>query len=229
MVKNHLSRLDAPVSWPMKRKGIKFVTRPSAGPHTLRESIPLSLILTHILKYARTRKEVKKILNEGKIFVNGIVRKDLTFPVGLMDVVSVPSLQENYRVFYDTFGKFKLFPTTPEEKAIKLVQIVNKRIISGGKVQINNSDGSNLLLGGKADYHTGDTLLLSIPGTKVIEHLSLKNGARIYITGGTKRGSVGTLKETKGHNIIVQGNEEVFETAKRYAFVIGKLSGFDTK
>jgi len=73
MVKNHLSRLNAPTSWSIKRKVIKFTTRPSGGAHSLRESIPLSIVVTQLLKYARTRKEVKKILNEGKIFVNGKV------------------------------------------------------------------------------------------------------------------------------------------------------------
>ena len=229
MVKNHLSRLNAPTSWGIKKKGIKFVTRPSAGAHTLRESIPLSVIVTTLLKYARNRKEVKKILNEGKILVNGKVRKDLGFSLGLMDIISVPSIQENYRIFYDTKGKFTLLAVKDDESDIRIVQIKNKTTIAHGKTQINNSDGTNLILDKDSDYKTGDTLFLSFKDGKIKEHLQLKKGARIYISGGTKRGVVGTLEETKERNIIIKTQEGYFETAKRYAFVIGKIKTLEEK
>ena len=228
MVKNHLSRLNAPTSWGSEKKGIKFTTRPSAGAHALQDSLPLSLAVTHLLKYARTRKEVKKILNESKILVNGKVRKSLGFSLGLMDVISVPSLHEIYRLFYDTKGKFCLLPLKEEEQDIRIVQIQNKTIIPNGKIQINNSDGSNLLLE-KADYKTGDSLILSFTDGKVKEHISMKKGARVYMTGGTKIGIVGTLEEIKGNNIIVKTSEGSFETAKRYAFAIGKIHTLEEK
>lgn len=139
-----------------------------------------------------------------------------------MDVISVPSIHENYRLFYDTKGKFKLLALKEDEKDVRLVQIKNKTIIAGKKIQLNNSDGTNLILD-KADYHTGDTLVLSLTDGKVKEHIVLKKGARIYIIGGTKRGVVGTLEDTKENNIIVKTSEGNFETAKRYAFAIGKI------
>ncbi|MDP3728819.1 MAG: 30S ribosomal protein S4e [bacterium] len=223
MVKNHLSRLNAPVSWGVKRKGIKFITRPNAGAHSLRESIPLSLVVTDLLKFARIRKETKKILNEGKIFVNGKVRKDLSYAVGLMDLISIPSLNQNYRVFYDIKGKFKLLALEDDEKDLRLVQIKNKTIISGKKIQLNNSDGTNMILDKTADYKTGDTLFVSLKDGSIKEHIPLKKGARIYLIGGTKRGVVGTLEDTKENIIVVKTSEGSFETAKRYAFVIGKI------
>ena len=228
MVKNHLSRLNSPSSWGIKRKGIKFVTRPAAGAHSLKESIPLSLLVTHMLKYARTRKEAKKILNEGKILVNGKVRKNLDYAVGLMDVVFVPLLHETYRIFYDTKGKFKLLPIKDDEKNVKLVQIKNKTIIKKGKIQLNNSDGTNLLLD-NGDYRSGDTLFVSLQDGKIKEHFPLKKGARIYIIGGTKRGVVGTLEEIKEQNIIVKTHEKIFETAKKYAFAIGTIQSPEEK
>lgn len=228
MVKNHLSRLNAPKSWSLKRKGIKFTTRPSSGLHSLKESIPLSLILTNLLKYARTRKEVKKILNEEKVFINGKVRKDLGFAVGLMDVISVPSLDEFYRVYYNHLGKFQLLPLNEEEREIKPVKIENKTILKTGKFQLNNTDGTNFILG-KNDYATGDTLVVSLKDGKIKEHLQLKKGARIFITAGNKVGVVGTLEEIKDGNILVKTKELEFETSKKYAFVIGKLQAIEEK
>ncbi len=228
MVQNHLSRLNSPTSWGVKRKGIKFITRPAAGPHTLRNCIPLSIVITDLLKFARIRRETKKILNEGKIFVNGKVRKDLHYPVGLMDVISVPSLHQNYRLFYDTKGKFRLLLLGDDEKDLRLVQIKNKTIIKDKKVQLNYSDGTNMILD-KGDYKTGDTLITSLKDGSIKEHLPLKKGARIYIIAGTKRGVVGTLEDTKEKNIIVKTSEGNFETAKRYAYVIGKMHTLEEK
>src|SRR3989344_3107655 len=184
MVKNHLSRLTAPVSWGVKRKGIKFITRPHAGAHNLRESIPLSLVITDLLKFARIRRETKKILNEGKI---------------------------------------KLSPLGDDEKDVRIVQIKNKTIISGKKIQLNNSDGTNIILDKVASYKTGDTLFVSLKDGSIKDHVSLKRGARIYLIGGTKRGVVGTLDDTKVNTIVVKTPEGSFETAKRYAFAIGKI------
>ena len=228
MVKNHLSRLNAPKSWSMKKKGIKFVTRPSSGLHSLRESMPLSLLLTNLLKYARTRKEVKKILNEKKIWINGKVRKDLGFAVGLMDVISVPSLDECYRVYYNHLGRFQLLPIKGEEREIKLVKIENKTVLKTGKYQINNTDGTNFVLD-KNDYATGDTLIVSLKEEKIKEHLQFKKGARIFITAGNKVGVVGTLEEIKDKNILVKTKDLEFETLKKYAFVIGKLQALEEK
>lgn len=227
MVKNHLSRLTAPVSWGVKRKGIKFITRPSAGAHNLRESIPLSLVVTDLLKFARIRKETKKILNEGKIFVNGKVRKDLGYAIGLMDVISVPSLNKNYRVFYDMKGKFRLLTLEDNEKDFRLVQIKNKTIIAGNKIQLNYSDGTNIVLDKAGDYKTGDTLFVLLKDGSIKEHVPLKKGARVYIIGGNKRGVVGTFEDVKENNIVVKTSEGSFETAKKYAFAIGKIKSLE--
>lgn len=222
MVQNHLSRLNTPISWGIKRKGIKFVTRPSPGPHRLRDCFPLSLLLTTHLKYAKTRKEVKTILNAGKIFINGIARKDLGFPIGLMDVISIPSLHQVYRVFYTIKGKFHLLPLNDEEKDVRIVQIQNKTITRKKKIQIQTSDGGNILVD-TTQYKTRDTLYVSLKDKKILQHLPFAIGARIYITGGRKRGIVGTLEHIKERNIVVQSKELNFETAKRYGFVIGNI------
>ncbi len=222
MVKRHLSRLNAPKSWPMQRKGIKFVTRPSTGAHALRTSMPLSLVMTNLLKHARVRKEVKKILHEGNILVNGKVRRDYAYPVGLMDIVTVNKLNESYRVVFTTKGKFALVKLDDKEKDLQVFKIKDKTIIKKGKVQLNSEAGSSLIVE-KDSYNTRDTIVRSMKDGKIVEHLVFKKGSKIYITGGNRVGTVGSLEEVKGNNIIVKMGSETFETAKRYAFVIGNL------
>ena len=82
---------------------------------------------------------------------------------------------------------------------------------------------TNIILDKVASYKTGDTLCVSLKDGSIKDHVSLKRGARIYLIGGTKRGVVGTLDDTKVNTIVVKTPEGSFETAKRYAFAIGKI------
>ena len=71
MVKNHLTRLTAPKSWPIRRKGIKFIIRPQAGAHSLKNGISLSLVVRELLKYAKTKKlDVVLIDTAGRVHSN---------------------------------------------------------------------------------------------------------------------------------------------------------------
>ena len=62
--------------------------RPSTGPHKLRECLPLIIFLRNRLKYALTYDEVKKILKQRLIKVDGKVRTDMTYPAGFMGEAS---------------------------------------------------------------------------------------------------------------------------------------------
>jgi len=79
-----MKRIAAPKMWYLgKLKGV-YASRPSAGPHKLRECIPLNVLLQYRLKYALTRKEAMKICKdkEGLIKVDGKIRRDPRFPLG---------------------------------------------------------------------------------------------------------------------------------------------------
>lgn len=58
--------------------------RPSPGPHKLRECLPLIVLLRNRLKYALTGDEVKRIVKQRLIKVDGKVRTNPTFPAGFM-------------------------------------------------------------------------------------------------------------------------------------------------
>ena len=68
----------------LDKLGGVFAPRPSAGPHKLRESLPLVLILRNRLKYALTRNEVTKIVMQRTVKIDGKVRTDINFPGGFM-------------------------------------------------------------------------------------------------------------------------------------------------
>lgn len=82
--KKHLKRLNAPKHWMLSKMGGIWAPKPSCGPHKLRESLPLSIILRNRLKYALTRKESLAIVMQKLVKVDGKVRTDLNFPAGFM-------------------------------------------------------------------------------------------------------------------------------------------------
>ena len=65
--------------------------RPSAGPHKVRECLPLMIFLRNRLKYALTYTECKKILNQRLVKVDGKVRTDNTYPSGFMGKLVIVS------------------------------------------------------------------------------------------------------------------------------------------
>jgi small subunit ribosomal protein S4e len=60
--KKHMKRIAAPKSWMVSKLGGIWVTRSSQGPHKLRESIPLSIVLRNRLKLALNARDVTSIL-----------------------------------------------------------------------------------------------------------------------------------------------------------------------
>ena len=67
-------------------------------------------ILRHHLKFALNRQEAIMICREkgGNTFVDNRVIKDVKFPLGFMDVLSLPRIRKNYRVLIDVKGRFVL-------------------------------------------------------------------------------------------------------------------------
>jgi len=221
----HLSRIDAPKSWSIPRKGRKWVTRTSPGPHSLKSSINLSILLKYVLNYASTNRDIKRILNNGEIKVDSKVRKDLHFPIGLMDSISFEKINEYYRLLINKNGKFILNKISKEESTVKPYKVINKTVLGKDKIQLNLTSGKNIIIN-KDEYKVSDTLLIDI-NNKIREHIPLKEGSVIYLVGGTQIGHVGKTvsifesRSTHPQKIIFSIGKETHETLKEYAFVIG--------
>ena len=106
-VYKHLKRIHAPKSWMLSKVGGIWATKPSQGPHKLRECIPLNYLLRNKLRVALNGTEAKLIIKskEGNISINGKVRTDPKFPVGIMDIVTINKTGTNYRVNFDVKGR----------------------------------------------------------------------------------------------------------------------------
>ena len=217
---HHIKRLAAPKSWQIKRKGLKFVTKPAPGPHSMENGMPFGILLKEVLNYADTKKEAKKIINTNQIKIDGKIRRDLRFPVGIFDTLEFKDINENFRVILTREGKIGLIKIGKEEALIKPCKIIGKKAING-KLQLNLYDGKNILVENGA-YKVGDTLLISLPEQKINKHLELNKKAVIYLTGGKHVGESGNVEDIIENKIIYKDQDgNLIETSKKYAFVIG--------
>lgn len=146
--KRHLKRLNAPKHWMLSKLGGTWAPRPSTGPHKMRDCLPMCLILKNRLKYALTRKETMTIVKRRLVHVDGKVRTDINYPAGFMDVVSIEKTKEQFRLLYDSKGRFVLHRIkTPEEAKFKLCRV--RELSVGSKASI----GQNPLLNGNNSSH----------------------------------------------------------------------------
>jgi small subunit ribosomal protein S4e len=220
----HQKRVTIPVSWPISRKTHTWVAKSSPGPHSANESIPLLTVVRDLLKLADNAREAKRILYEGKVLVDGRVQKDYKLPIGIFDVLSIPLLNQNYRMLKDARGMFYL-SLLEAGMVRKLARIENKTTLKGNKQQLNLSDGSNKLADG--EFKAGDSLVLSIPDKNIEDRIEFKVGNLAMVVGGKHTGQIGKIKDimvvksSRPNRVIISGDEE-FETIVDYVYMIGK-------
>ncbi|ELA46743.1 hypothetical protein VCUG_01769 [Vavraia culicis subsp. floridensis] len=224
--RKHLKRLAAPKSWLLKKNKGVFAPRPSTGPHRLEESIPLSLLLTDKLQYARTAKEVGNILKEKMIKINGRIRTDKRFPVGIFDVLSIPKTGEHYRLMYNVAGRFILHQIGEEESKFRLAIVRKKRLRKGKVPYLYTNDGGSFSYCDQ-DIVPGDTVKVDLETGRISEHLHVAIGNLAFIKKGRNMGCVGVVTNIEEKGIgdrkvyLVDKKERVFATRQVNVYVIG--------
>lgn len=206
------------------KKPVWAVT-PSPGPHSKRKCITLLSLLRDRLKYADTSREAKKIINDGMILVDGKLRKDYIYGVGIMDVISIPKANKNFRVVPGKKGvDLKEIPDT--QANFKLCKILDKSVVKGGKVQLNLHDGTNIIVPEDSEktYETGDTVIIDLKDRKITNSIEFNIGNTGLVVSGRHAGEIGKVEEiVKGtaarKSLAVIGD---LRTLTDYVFIIGE-------
>jgi len=225
----HQKRYGAKRVMHVPAKGKVFVTRPKPGPHPGHRTIPLSVVVRDMLRQAETAAEAKRIISRGMVLIDGGRVLDHKHPVGLMDVVEIPLTHEVYRALPIHRRGLRLVKIPEEEKAFKLGKVVGKCLIKRGVEQITVHDGRNIRFkpGEAASIKNGDTLKISLPDHRVLDHMPLKQGVQGLIYEGPKQGLHGRLsKLTKGSAVtpgLTTLSTETGEatTLTEYIFAVG--------
>lgn len=206
-----------------------WAPKPSAGPHKLRECVPVCILLRERLKYALTNKECMQICMERCVKIDGKIRTDHNYPTGIMDVIELEKSGDRFRLLMDTKGRFVLHRIDREEAAYKLCRIT-KVFVGAKKIPVAVTHDGRTIRYPDPDVKTNDTVKVNIATGKMSDTVKFELGAMVIVTKGHNAGRVGTLmhiehhensftivsvKDAKGHN---------FATRVNNVFVIGNGS-----
>ena len=228
-------RLNTPAFVQIKRKHGTFFVKSSPGPHPSRFCLPLLHIVRDLLGIVDHYREAKKLIGLGYFKVDGKVVRDVGFPIGLMDVLSIEKMNKYYRILPDSHYGLILHEISEKESTFKLCRINNKTNIKGGHVQLNLHDGRNILIrvkdprNPKEDvYKRMDVLKISVPEQEILKVLNFKENNLAIIMSGKNIGQVGKINNIlkrfgpKASTVSIQHNGSQTETLYDYTFIIGE-------
>jgi len=217
----HIKRKPAPKNWPIKRKEKTWTICTKPGPHGREDSLPLGLVLRDILKIAEKSCEYERMLKQKKVLVDGKAVKELAYPVGMMDLITLTDSKTTYRMLPTKKG---VRPIESKDTGKKLLRITGITSINKEKFQYNFHDGRNLLLD-KKKYGMNDVVEYSLKDHKITAHHQFKEGADAIITNGAKMGNTGKIEKIKiletpwANTVIVKNGDDTYETIFDYVFV----------
>jgi small subunit ribosomal protein S4e len=159
--------------------------------------------------------------------VDGKIRRDGKFPLGIMDVLTLEKTKESYRILYDVKGRFVLKSLKEEEAKFKLCKIKRKELGPNKIPYIVTHDGRTIRYA-NPEIQVNDTIKLNLEDYKIVDHAKLELSYLAYITAGNNVGRVGTItardRHYGGFDIVhlKDANGKSFATRIGNVFVIGK-------
>jgi len=232
-VKRHQKRLAAPSHWMLDKLTGDWAPKVSSGPHKARECLPLILLLRNRLKYALNYREAKAILVQRLVKVDGKIRTDHTYPAGFMDVVTLEKTKENFRLLYDTKGRFVVLKISEAEANYKLCRVQKVQKTAKSVNAIFTHDGRTIRFP-DPEIKTNDTVRVDINTGAIMDFIKFEQGNLCMTTGGNNIGRVGTfvhrerhpgsfeiihLRDTEGHEFATRIQNVMVIGQKDKAFV----------
>eukprot|EP00659_Diplonema_papillatum_P002689 gene2689-4177_t len=222
-----MKRLAAPKHWMMDKLMGVYAPKCRPGAHKGREALPLVLILRNRLKFALNRTEAMMITKQRFIHVDNRVRCDPKYPVGFMDILSIPKTQEKFRVLYDAKGRFTLNKCTDD---LKLCKVTNCYTAENNVPTLTTHDGRTLRYVDPL-IKMNDTIQIDTTtgkDSKVVDFVKFKIGTFVMVTGGANTGRCGEIVDVERHPgsfdivHVKDTNNNTFATRKGNIFVIGR-------
>lgn len=199
----HLKRERVPKTWPITRKGTKYLVRPNSN---LEFGIPILIVLRDMLKLAKNRKEVKKILHQKQVLLNGKIPRDEKNSLTLFDVLSITPMKKSYKLSINEKGKFFMQEIPESEKTKKVSKIIGKKTLKGKKIQLNLMDGRNIISDLKCNV--GDSIVLDFDSKKALKCIELKENSKAFAFGGKHSGAEGIIKNIEDKHKILELESE---------------------
>jgi small subunit ribosomal protein S4e len=178
----HLTRKESTTKLPVPRKGTKYLARASSH---VNNSITVVMAVRDMLHLAKTAKEVKEMIKQKMLKINGRVVKDYRESILLFNILEA---DKSYELSILPSKKYSL--KAVKNKDIRLCKVVNKRLIKAGAVQLNLHDGTNIL--SKDKINVGDSVYLDLKNN-IKKHVSFDKGKEVFIFSGKYAGHEGKI------------------------------------
>ena len=209
-----VKRQCAPSFWKIRRKQGQFVVHARPGPHPKATCYPLGILIRDVLAVGQSMDEVKRMLNAGKVSVDGVVRRNIGWPVGLMDIIELIPLSQAFRLVPK--NRNLLVPvllSKQTERRLKLLRVTLRKTIKGKETQYGFHDGKTLIA--NEQYSVGDSCLIDLSNKEVKSHMKLEKGSIVLVTRGENAGAIGKIEEIR---------EGLFSLPKRTVVSFGDRS-----
>jgi small subunit ribosomal protein S4e len=190
------------------------VARARPGPHPKAISYPLGILIRDVLGVGKSMAEVKRILNDGKVSVDGVVRRSIGWPVGLMDIIELIPLSQVFRLVPKNRNLLvPILLSKQTERNLKLLRVTLRKTIKGKETQYGFHDGKTLIA--NEQYSVGDSCLIDLSNKEVKSHMKLEKGSIVLVTKGENAGAIGKIGEIR---------EGLFSLPKRMVVSFGDRS-----
>ena len=188
------------------------------------------------------------ITKQRLVEVDNKVRTDPKYPVGFMDVLTIPKSKDavcercsaysrvptsthtfapQFRVLYDVKGRFVLQKVDSEQAKFKLAKVRSVGTAVNGVPILTTHDGRTIRFPDPL-IARGDTIKFDLVENKIVDFIKFKPGTTVMVTGGANTGRVGKAVDVERHpgsfDIIhvKDGNGNTFATRLLNAFVVGR-------
>lgn len=188
----HITRAEISTKVPIARKGTKYIARASSY---ARQGIPVVVAVRDMLGLARTTSEVKAMVTNKLLKINGRDVKDCKEGLALFSILEAG---KKYRLTVLKTGRFALEETKDD---YRIAKVIGKKILKKGLVQLNLHDGTNII--SKEKINVGGSLKLDIKG-KMKSAIKLDKGSKVFIMSGRSMGNEGEIKEVSGKRVKVK-------------------------
>ena len=166
------------------------------------------------------------ICMEKHVMVDGKVRTDPNFPAGFMDVVELPKAGDQFRLVFDTKGRYVLHRIDDEEKKFKLARVRRTEMTKKGIPYVVTHDGRTIRYPDPM-ISVNDVVKIEIATGKIIGFQKFDCGKMAMITKGRNTGRVGTIMHVEKHPgsfaivTVRDATGNTFSTRCENVFVIG--------
>jgi len=197
----HQTRKEATTKLPILKKGTKYIARARSY---VGDSVPVVIAVRDMLKFAGNAKEVKQMIHQKILKINGRNVKELKESIKLFNKFEAG---RTYVLTLSPVRKFTFEEVKPENP--RLCKIVSKRLVPGGKTQFNLHDGTNILSSEKAAV--GDSFYLDSKNL-VRKHVALGKDGDVMVISGKYLGARGKVMSMSENHVLISckgGNAEL--------------------